>query len=166
MTWMNVLTIVLGVLLGLALAAFFMRKRLGPHLARMMSQAYQQRMQRQIKKKYPLIAARFEEFDVGPERQEALQAAMRRLPPQEGMKLQVEFMRLKENFMARHPELDALLGGASDGRAQMKAFDKAMKLPAPQREAIEKDLIWAWDQLRVRFPKLMGALEASVRKRE
>lgn len=165
MTWMNILTVVLGVVLGLLLAAFFLRKRLGPPLARFMGQAYQQRMMRQIQKKYPVLAARFEEFDVGPERQEALQAAMRRLPPQEGMKLQVEFTRLKENFMARHPEVESLLGGAADPRGQMKAFDKAMKLPAPQREAIEKDLIWAWDQLRGRFPKLMGALEGAVRKR-
>lgn len=165
MTWMNAVTIVVGILLGLALAALLMRKRLGPYVARMMGQAYQQRMLRQIQKKYPALAARFEEFDVGPDRQEALQAAMRRLPPQEGMKLQVEFMRLKENFMVRHPELESLLGGVGDPRSQMKAFDQAMKLPAEQRDAIEKDLIWAWDQLRGRFPKLMGALEAAVRKR-
>ncbi|MEB3198861.1 MAG: hypothetical protein VKP62_16845 [Candidatus Sericytochromatia bacterium] len=163
--WTNVWVILGGVLLGLTLAAFATRKRWGPQAARLMGEAYQQRMLKKLRKSYPLLAARFEEFDVRPERQEALQAAMRRLPPQEGLKLQTEFMRLKENFLARHPEIGELISGAADPRGQAKAFEKAMKLPNDQRQAIEKDLLWAWDQLRGRFPRLMGPLEASVRKR-
>jgi hypothetical protein len=163
--WLNLLTILLGLTLGLALAALLLRKRLGPLFARLMGDAYRQKLERQLKKNYPLLAERFGEFDVSAERQEAIQAAMRRIPPQEGMKLQTEFMRLRENFLARHPELGELFSG-TDPRAQMKAFDRAMKLPADQRAAIEKDLLWAWDQLRGRFPKLLGAIEAAARKRE
>jgi uncharacterized protein YneF (UPF0154 family) len=163
--WLNLLTIVLGITLGLALAALIFRKRLGPFFARMMGDAYRQKLERQLKKNYPLLAERFAEFDVSAERQEAIQAAMRRIPPQEGMKLQTEFLRLRENFLARHPELGELFSG-TDPRAQMKAFDSAMKLPADQRAAIEKDLLWAWDQLRGRFPKLLGTIEAAARKRE
>jgi hypothetical protein len=163
--WLNLLTILLGITLGLALAALLFRKRLGPLFARMMGDAYRQKLERQLKKNYPLLAERFGEFDVSAERQEAIQAAMRRIPPQEGMKLQTEFLRLRENFLARHPELGELFSG-TDPRAQMKAFDRAMKLPADQRAAIEKDLLWAWDQLRGRFPKLLGTIEAAARKRE
>lgn len=162
----NFLVITLGILLGLTLALFLMRKRLAPLFAKVMGDAYRQRMERQLKKKYPLLAERFAEFDMGPDRQEAIQAAMRRIPPQEGLKLQVEFNRLRENFLARHPEVsDLLAAGGADARAQMKAFDRAMKLPDDKRGAIEKDLLWAWDQLRNRFPMMMNSIEAAARKR-
>ncbi|MEB3329455.1 MAG: hypothetical protein VKQ33_09515 [Candidatus Sericytochromatia bacterium] len=163
--WLNLLTILLGILLGLALAALLFRKRLGPLVARLMGEAYRKKMERQLRKGYPQLADRFSEFDMSADRQEAIQAAMRRIPPQEGLKLQTEFLRLRENFLARHPELDGLFSG-TDPRTQMKAFDSAMKLPAEQRAAIEKDLLWAWDQLRGRFPKLVGLIEAAARRRE
>lgn len=165
MDWQNVLVIVLGVVLGLAVAAFLMRKTIGPRIGKLMGNAYQQRFLKQLKKQYPLLSERFADFEMGPERQEAFQLAMRKLPPQEAMKLEAEFNRLRENFMGRHPELNALLAEAQDPRGQMKAMDKVMKLPADQRQAIEKDLLWAWDQLRGRFPKLMGPLEAAFRKK-
>jgi hypothetical protein len=164
-TWQNVLVIVLGVVLGLAVAAFLMRKTLGPRIGQMMGKAYQQRFMKQLKKQYPLLSERFAEYEMGPERQEAFQNAMKKLPPQEAMKLQAEFNRLRENFMGRHPELNELITGAQDARGQMKAMDQVMKLPADKRQAIEKDLLWAWDQLRGRFPKLMGPLEAAFRRK-
>lgn len=166
MDWQNVLVIVLGVALGLAVAVFLLRKTpLGPRLGMMFGKAYQQRFMKQIAKQYPLLAERFADYEMGPERQEAFQSAMKRLPPQEAMKLQTEFNRLRENFMARHPELAPLLAEAQTPQGQVKAMEKALKLPAAQREAIEKDLLWAWDQLRGRFPKLMGPLEAAFRKK-
>lgn len=164
-TWQNVLVIVIGVLLGVALAAFLMRKAIGPRVGQMMGKAYQQRFTKQLKKQYPLLSARLEEYEMGPERQAAFESAMKKLPPQEAMKLQEEFNRLRLNFMARHPELEALIAGAQDPKGQMKAMDTVMKLPADKRAAIEKDLIWAWDQLRGRFPRLMGPLEAAFRKK-
>lgn len=163
--WLNLLVIVLGVTLGLAVAAFLLRKTIGPRIGRMMGDAYQQRFMRKLKKQYPLLSERLAEFDMGPGKQEAFEHAMRKLPPQEAMKLQAEFNRLRENFIGRHPELNELIAGAQDARGQMKAMDKVMKLPAEKRQAIEKDLLWAWDQLRGRFPKLMGPLEAAFRKK-
>lgn len=164
-TWLNVLTVVLGVIAGLAIAAFLLRKTLGPRIAKLMGDAYGKRFQKQLKKNYPLLAERFAEYEMTPGSQEAFQAAMKRLPPQEAMKLQTEFQRLQANFMGRHPELGELMAMAQDPRGQMKAMDQVMKFPADKRQAIEKDLLWAWDQLRGRFPKLMGPLESAFRKK-
>ena len=165
-TWQNVLVIVLGVALGLAVAAFLMRRTLGPRVGKLMGNAYQQRFMKQLKKQYPLLSERFAEYEMGPERQAAFETAMKKLPPQEAMKLQEEFNRLRLNFMTRHPEFESLIAGSADAKGQMKAMDAVMKLPADKRAAIEKDLLWAWDQLRGRFPRLMGPLEAAFRKKK
>lgn len=162
---MDLWLIILGLLLGIALAAFLARKRLGPAFATLFGKAYSQRFQKQLKKNYPQLSERFAEFEMTAGSQDAFQAAMKRLPPQEAMKLQTEFQRLQTNFMGRHPELAALWAQAQDPRGQMKAMDQVMKFPKDKREAIEKDLIWAWDQLRGRFPKLMGPIESAFRKK-
>jgi hypothetical protein len=162
---MDIWLIILGILLGAALAIFLARKTLGPRLAKLFGDAYGARFQKQLKKNYPQLAERFAEFEMGPGSQEAFQAAMTRLPPQEAMKLQTEFQRLQTNFLGRHPELAELWTKAQDPRGQMKAMDAVMKFAPEKRQTIEKDLLWAWDQLRGRFPKLMGPLEAAFKKK-
>ncbi|MFN3431971.1 MAG: hypothetical protein ACK46X_18730, partial [Candidatus Sericytochromatia bacterium] len=84
---------------------------------------------------------------------------------QEGLKLQAEFNRLRDNFMAKHPEVSPLINAGQDGKAQSQAFNTLMKLPDEKRQALEKDLIWAWDQLRRNSPKAMGQLESAFRKK-
>lgn len=134
-------------------------------LGKMMGEAYQKRFLKQLKKNFPLLAEKFADYDMSPERQAAFQSQMMKLPPQEAMKLQTEFNRIRDNFMQRHPELTPLLSAGQDAKAQAKAIDDVMKLPAEKRQAIEKDLLWALDQLRGRFPKLVGPLEASLKKK-
>lgn len=136
-----------------------------PRLGKMAGEAYQKRFLKQLRKKYPLLAERLDAYDMGPASQEAFQTAMHRLPPQEAMKLQAEFNRLRENFMLRHPEIAPMFSSAQDPREQAKLMDQVLKLPDDKRAAIEKDLIWAWDQLRGRFPKLVGPLENTLKKK-
>lgn len=165
-----ILNIVLGVILVLIVLVLLAPRlfpKVQPKLQQMAMNTYQKRFFKQIKKKFPLLAERLEQFEMSPENQAAFQATMQKLPPQEGMKLQLEFNRLRDKFMERHPEVAPLIAQAQsqDAKAQSKALDQVMKLPDDQRAAIEKDLLWAWDQLRGRFPKMMGQLEAPLKKK-
>ena len=137
-----------------------------PRVGKIAGDAYQKRFLKQLRQKYPLLAGRLDAYDTGPASQEAFQAAMHRLPPQEAMKLQAEFNRLRDNFMQRHPEIAPMFSSAQDPREQAKLMDQVLKLPNDKRAAIEKDLIWAWDQLRGRFPKLVGPLENTLKKKD
>lgn len=163
--WLLLVPLLLCVTVILIILIPRLGKLIGPRFGAFVGKAYQQRFFNQLKKKFPLLSERLDGFEMSAERQAAFQAAVSRIPPQEGQKLQTEFNRLREKFMERHPELNDLLMGTQEPRAQMKSIDKVMKLPAPQREAIEKDLLWAWDQLRGRFPKWVGALESVFRKK-
>ena len=162
---LTILAIVLVLLLLFLIIAPRVYPALGVKMGQMAGDAYQRRLLKKLKKQYPLLAERLEGFSMAPENQDAFQHAMRKLPPQEAMKLQAEFNRLRDNFMTKHPEITPLIEAGQDGRAQAKAFDTVMKLPAEQRAALEKDLIWAWDQLRSRFPRLMGTLESAYKKK-
>jgi hypothetical protein len=137
----------------------------GPRFGKFAGEAYQQRFFKQLKKKYPTLAERLDGYEMTPATQDAFQAAIKRLPPQRAMELQLEFNRLRENFMQRHPELEPLFAAGQDPRAQAKAMDAVLKFPDDQRAAIEKDVIWAWDQLRGRYPALMGPLESAFKKK-
>lgn len=140
-------------------------RRIGPRVAMFFGRAYQERLTRQLKKKFPTLAARLDEFDLSGDKREAFEAAARRLPPHEALKLQTEFNKIREQFVSRHPEVMALIAGASDPRGQLKAIDQVMALPDAKRQAIESDLLRFWDQLRSKYPMLMGALEGVFRKR-
>lgn len=137
----------------------------GPRFGKFAGEAYQQRFFKQLKTKYPQLAERLDGYEMTPASQEAFQAAIKRLPPQRAMELQVEFNRLRENFMQRHPELEPIFAAGQDPRAQAKAMDAVLKFPEDQRKAIEKDVLWAWDQLRGRYPALMGPLENAFKKK-
>lgn len=141
------------------------RRALAARLVTALSQAYQKQISREFQRKYPDVYARFSGFKFTPESQAALMAAMKRIPPQEALKLQAEFMRLAEGFQSRHPELDEFLSAikAQDAKAQGKAMQKVFKLPEAQRQAISKDFLWAYDQLSGRFPKWVKMLEATLR---
>lgn len=165
-TLLTVLAVVLGILIALVLAAPKLRQVLGPKLTQLAGDAYQKRLLKQVKKKYPLIAERIEGFQMGPETQQTFESTMRKLPPQEAMKLQAEFNRLRDKFVERHPEIAPFMAAGQDAQAQAKAIDALFKLPDAQRTALEKDLLWAWDQLRGRFPKLMGQAESAFRKKD
>jgi hypothetical protein len=166
---MNNLLLILTIVLLVATVILILAPRVFPSLNARMTKAagdaYQRRMFKQIKKNYPLLAEKLEGFEMTPQSQDAFQNAMKKLPPQEGMKLQAEFNRLRDNFLAKHPEVQPLVGAGQDGRAQAKAFNDLMKLPADKRQALEKDLIWAWDQLKRTSPKAMGPLESAFRKK-
>ena len=162
---LTIITILLVLLLIFLIVAPRVYPALGVKMGQMAGEAYQRRMFKKLRKQFPLLAERLDGYSLSPENQTAFQNAMRKLPPQEAMKLQVEFNRLRDNFMIKHPEIKPLLEAGDDGRAQTKAFDQVMKLPADQRAALEKDLIWAWDQLRSRFPRLMGTLESAYKKK-
>lgn len=158
----------LAALAGVLFAALLVpksRRALSARFVTALSQSYQRQIAREFQRKYPGIYARFSGFKFTPESQAALMAAMKRIPPQEAMKLQAEFMRLTEGFQNRHPELNEFLDAmkAQDGKAQGKAMQKVFKLPEPQRRAIEKDLLWAYDQLSGRFPKWVKLLEGTLR---
>ena len=161
--------ILLGVIVCLIVIVVINWRRiaaaLGPSVGKMMGEAYMKRFMKQLKQKYPQLAARVQDFEMTPDSQGSFEAAMKRLPPQEAMKLQMEFNRLRDNFMVRHPEVQPLFSAGQDPRAQAKAMDDLLKLPEDKRQALEKDLIWAWDRLRSSFPKLMGPLEAAFRKK-
>ncbi|MDB5100449.1 MAG: hypothetical protein JWM80_4870 [Cyanobacteria bacterium RYN_339] len=137
----------------------------GPRFGKFAGEAYQKRFFKQLQKKYPVLAVRIEGFEMGPANQEAFQSAIKRLPPQRAMELQTEFNRLRENFMQRHPELVPVFEAGQDPRAQAKAMDAMLKFPEDKRKAIEKDVIWAWDQLRGRYPAMMGPLEQAFKKK-
>lgn len=160
----SILAAVAGILFALLIIPKTRQKFLAKLMAQM-GQAYQKQLAREFGRKYPDIYARFSAFKFSPESQNALMAAMKRIPPQEGVKLQAEFMRLTEGFQARHPELDDFLNAmkAQDGKAQAKAMQKVFKLPEAQRQAISKDLLWAYDQLSGRFPKWVKMLEGTLK---
>ncbi|HEY9765045.1 MAG TPA: hypothetical protein V6C82_01715 [Chroococcales cyanobacterium] len=142
-------------------------KNLWARIAQFLGKSVERRFFAQFKKKYPEIAERFEGYGTPTtEKQESLMAAFKRLPPIEAKKLHDEFQRLKTNFLLRHPEVEGLLGSAQggDAKAQLKAMEALLKLPDDQRKALSKDFLWAWDQLRTRFPRLMGSLEAAYKK--
>ena len=164
---MDILLIVL-VILVLVMTVVIIATRnpaVQQRLGKMAGDVYQKRFLKQLKKNFPLLAEKFADYDMSPERQEAFRNQMMRLPPQEALKLQTEFNRLRDNFMNRHPELAPLFSAGQDAKAQAKAVDAIMKLPADKRQAIEKDVLWALDQLRGRFPKLVGPLESSLKKK-
>lgn len=157
--------VLLAVVAALIASGPMLWRTFGPTVGRFMGSAYQKRMIDQLKQKYPLVAARLDGFDLGPGSQANIEAAFKRLPPQKAMEFQVAFAEVREKFMARHPELAGVLSAGEDARAQVKAMNQLLKFPDEQRQAIEKDLIWAWDQLRGRFPALMGPLEAALKKK-
>jgi hypothetical protein len=166
---LNTVLVIITVLLLAAALFLILAPRFFPGISVWMTKtagdAYQKRMFKQIQKKYPLLAERIQGFEMTPASQNAFQNAMKKLPPNEGMKLQTEFNRLRDNFVAKHPEVQPLFAAGDDGRAQGKAFNVLMKLPAEKRQALEKDLLWAWDQLRRNSPKAMGNLESAFRKK-
>jgi hypothetical protein len=161
----NTTLFLLGLLVVLLALAPLLWRLYGQRFGMFAGKAYQKRMLDQLKKKYPLVAARLDGFDLGPGSQDGFQNAMKRLPPQKAQEFQIEFERLRTNFMARHPELEAVLGAGQDPKAQVKAMNTVMNFPEEQRKTIEKDLLWAWDALRSRFPNLMGPLESSLKKK-
>jgi hypothetical protein len=140
-------------------------RRVAPRIALFIGRAYQERLTRQLKKKFPTLAERLNDFDFAGDKREAFEAADRRLPPHEALKMQTEFNKIREQFVSRHPEVLALIGGATDPKTQVKAIDQVMALPEEKRQAIEADLLRAWDQLRSKYPLLMGALEGVFKKR-
>ncbi len=163
--WTYVALLLLGMTIGLILAWPRLRVTVFPKIGKQLAGAYQARLIKQLRKKYPLLAARVLDFQMSEEAVGGFQAAMKRMPPQEGQKLQLEFLRLRDNLISRNPELGELLAlTQADGKAQMQALDKLMKLPDARRAAIEQDVIWAWDQLRGRFPKWVAMAEAPFRK--
>ena len=136
-------------------------RMIGPRLG----SVYQKQLANQFKSRFPAIYARFSGLNLGPESQGALQSAMMRIPPQEALKLQGEFLKSKEWFLSRHPELESFIGvmTGQDPRAQAKALQDVFKLPNDRRESIEKDLLSAYDRLAGRFPKWINLLEATLR---
>lgn len=164
--WLNFAAITLGVIVLVLAILLFVARRYGDRLQKAAVATGQKRLFKRLKKQYPLLAERLEGFSAASGSQEALQAAMRKLPPQEGLKFQNEFNRLRENFVVRHPEVAALaqMDGSADAKAQGQAIDALMKLPEPKRQALEKDLLWAWDQLRAKCPRPMGQFEAVFKK--
>jgi len=163
--WVNS---VLAALAGMLFAVLIIpksRRALAARLVGAMGRAYQQQLAREFQRKFPDLYARFSGFRLTGDSQNALMAAMRKIPPQEGLKLQTEFTRLAENFQARHPELADFLGAlkAQDAKGQAKRLQKVFKLKPDQRQAISKDLIWAYDQLSGRFPRWVKMLEATLR---
>lgn len=160
----------LGIAVGAAAAAVLAARTLGPKLAptlgKAMGEAYQKRLFKQLKAKYPDLIARFAELGpITPEKQERFAATFKRIPPGEGQKIQAEFLRLKDGFMARHPDLDPLLADfqSGEGKRQAKAIQTVLKFPEPKRKALSKDLIWAIDQFQGRFPKWYQALLSTLR---
>lgn len=164
--WLNLAVWIVGAVAILFALLLLVGRRYGDRLQKMAVASGQKRLFKRLKKQYPLLAARLEGFSVGEGSQEALQAAMRKLNPTEGMKFQAELNRLRENFVGRHPEVEPLarMDGTADAKAQGQAIDKLLKLPEPQRQALEKDLLWAWDQLRAKAPRAMGQFEAVFKK--
>ena len=164
-TWLIVLAIVVALLAILVILGPRIGATLGPKMAKAAGEQYQRRFFKRLKKQYPLLGERLDQYELNTANQEAFQHQIKKLPPQEAMKLQAEFNRLRDNFVQRHPEISPMIAAGQDGRAQAKAMEALLKLPADKRQALEKDLIWAWDQLRGRFPKLVGPLEAAYRKK-
>lgn len=137
--------------------------RIGAFLARGVERRYYKR----FRKQYPQLAERFAGYGAPtPQKQEALMNAFKRLPPMEAKKLHDEFQRLRINFTQRHPEVEDLMNVAQGGKPQdqLKAMEKLLNLPEEKRKSIEKDFLWAWDQLRNRFPSLVGSLESAYKK--
>lgn len=159
------LTIVLVLLLAFILLVPRFFPGLNARMGKFAGETYQKRLFKQIQKKYPALWERVQGYELSAESQDAFQNSMKKLPPQEGMKLQAEFNRLRDNFMTKHPEVAPLINAGQDGKAQSQAFNTLMKLPDDKRQALEKDLIWAWDQLRRNSPKAMGQLESAFRKK-
>lgn len=166
---MNQVLLIVAIVLLIVTAVVILAPRFFPGLntrmTKMAAETYQRRMFKKIQKNYPLLAERLDGYEMSPESQETFQNAMKRLPPQEGMALQLEFNRLRDNFLAKHPEVQPLFASGNDGQAQAKAFDQLMKLPPEQRAKLEKDILWAWDHLRKSHPKQVGPLEAAFRKK-
>lgn len=154
--------VIVGILAvaGLALATPWLVRKLSPWLGPKVAQQYMASMRKRFTKAYPQLAARVEDFHFGPELQGNFEATMRRLPPMELQKLQLEFMRLKDNLVKRHPELQSIAEAGQNGEAQAKAFEGLLKLPEEKRGALEKDLLWAWDQLKGSYPRVVGPIEA------
>ena len=159
-----ILAIVLGVVAGLFLFPKT-RRQLSARFMGVMTKAYQKQMANQFKAKFPPLYERFSGFRLGPDSQAALQAAMKRIPPQEGVKLQAEFMRLTDGFLSRHPELTGFVDAlkAQNAQGQAKELQKVMRLKKDPRDAISKDLLWAYDQLGTRFPRWVKTLEAAAK---
>lgn len=145
---------------GLALASPWLMRKLAPILGPRLANRYMKGLRKRFTKAYPLLAARVEGFEFGPQLQPAFETTMRRMPPMEVQKLQLEFMRLKDNLLKRHPELAAFAEAGQNGEAQAKAFEGLLKLPDAKRAALEKDVIWAWDQIKGAFPRIVGPIEA------
>lgn len=163
--WITILAVIVTVVALLVILSPQLNRVLGPRMTRMANETMQKRFVKQLRKKFPALADRVSDFEMTPGTQEAFQNALKRLPPQEAQKLQYEFNRLRDNLMSRDPELAPLVTAGADAKAQGKAIDALFKLPDERRQTIEKDVIWAWDQLRGRFPKLMGTLEGAFRKK-
>jgi hypothetical protein len=159
---------VLAMIAGALLAVLIVpktRKALGARLMANMSVAYQRQLAKEFQRKFPDLYARFSGFKFTGESQAALMGAMKKIPPQEGLKLQTEFMRLSDNFQARHPELQPFLDAmkSQDAKGQAKHLQAIFKMKEDQRAAISKDLLWAYDQLSGRFPKWVKMLEGTMK---
>lgn len=145
---------------GLVLATPWLMRKLSPVLGPRLAARYMASMRKRFTKAYPQLAARVEGFGFGPQLQPNFEATVRRLPPHEMQKLQLEFMRLKDNLLKRHPELAGIAEAGQNAEAQAKAFEGLLKLPDGKRAALEKDLLWAWDQMKGSYPRLVGPIEA------
>ncbi len=136
-------------------------KALGP----LLGSAYQKQVVKQFKAGFPELYAKFSGLNLGPQSQTGLQSAMMRIPPQEAVKLQGEFLRSKDWLLSRHAELEPFVAvmSSQDPRAQVKALQDVFKLPSSKRQAIEKDVLSAYDRLAGRFPKWVSLIEATLR---
>lgn len=154
--------VIVGILAagGLVLATPWLMRKFSPVIGPFMAKRYMANMRKRFTKAFPQLALRVEGFHFGPQLQVNFEATVRRLPPMEMQKLQLEFMRLKDNLLKRHSELGGIVDAGQSAEAQVKAFEALLKLPEDKRKALEKDLLWAWDQMKGNYPRLVGPIEA------
>jgi len=133
----------------------------GPRLAA----SYQKQIGKQFKSAYPGLYARFSWLQPSSASQDLLQGAFRQMPPTEAQRLIGEFQRLAGNLEQRHEELAPFVAAirAQDAQKQASALQALMKLKADRRQALEKDVLWAYDQLHGRFPKWVKLVESRLR---
>ncbi|MBI6545425.1 MAG: hypothetical protein HY692_01440 [Cyanobacteria bacterium NC_groundwater_1444_Ag_S-0.65um_54_12] len=167
MNWLFIAGVIAAVLAGIIIGMLAVpktRRMLIARLTKAMADAYQRQLSKQFKAKFPELYERFGKIRLSGDTPNTLQTAMRRIPPQEGIKLQAEFLRLSENFLARHGELGNFISvlKSQDAKGQAKEMQKIFKLPPAQRQAIAKDLLWAYDQIYGRFPRWVKMLEATL----
>jgi hypothetical protein len=163
---MTLLYIILG-LVALGSAAVVLIRRNGKFFQTKIGGIFQAQFQKQLEEKYPRLAERLKDYDLSADSQETFQAAARRIAPQEGIKVQTEFNRLKDKFFERHPDLLTTLNQlqTTDPKNQHQTLQGFLKLPDEKRSKIETDVLYAWDELRKRFPVAVAQLEAALKKK-